>query len=123
MRGISDTQQAIVGCEDGGLKLVKDAPVSQLEPDMFMAKNVADALNPVDIKMLGRLATPGAVAGHDFAGTVLGIGSDTWTAAPIELGDRVCGAVQVEVPDMPLDLSQDYLLTVECRECTRPRRG
>lgn len=86
---------AIVGDSNGGLKLVEDAPFPELEPDMVMVKNAAVALNPVDIKMLGKLAVAGAVAGHDFAGTVTQIGSNVWTAKPIKIGDRVCGAVQV----------------------------
>ena len=89
------TMQAIVGDDHGGLKMVEDAVVPELDPDMVMVKNAAVALNPVDIKMLGKLAAPGAVAGHDFAGMVTRIGSEVWTASPITEGDRVCGAVQV----------------------------
>lgn len=92
---IPDKQVAIVGSKDGDLQLTSESAVPQLEPDMVLVKNMAIALNPVDIKMLGRLSTPGAVAGHDFAGTVVAKGSDVWTAAPITIGDRVCGAVQV----------------------------
>lgn len=92
---IPNIQQAIVGSENGGLKLIEDAPLPELEPDMVMVRIVAVALNPVDIKMLGRLAVTNAVAGHDFAGIVEAIGSDVWTANPVAVGDRVCGAVQV----------------------------
>lgn len=89
-------QKAIVGREGGGLKLVDDAKVPLVEDDMVLVKNVAVALNPVDTKMAApHLVTAGAIAGHDFAGTVVAFGSRVWTAAPIKVGDRVCGAVQV----------------------------
>ncbi|KAK5132881.1 Trans-enoyl reductase fsl5 [Meristemomyces frigidus] len=94
VHGTTKGMQAIVGNDNGWLELIDDARVPELEPDMVLVKNAAVALNPVDIKMLGKLATKGAVAGHDFAGTVLDIGSSVWTAAPIKVGDRVCGAVQ-----------------------------
>ncbi|KAK2601339.1 hypothetical protein N8I77_010794 [Diaporthe amygdali] len=87
------SQQAIISDEKGELKLCCDVPVPDLEPDRVMVKIIAVAINPVDIKMQGRNATTGAVAGHDFAGIVVAIGSESWTAAPIAVGDRVCGAV------------------------------
>lgn len=89
------SQQAIISDEKGELKLCCDVPVPDLEPDRVMVKIIAVAINPVDIKMQGRNATTGAVAGHDFAGIVVAIGSESWTAAPIAVGDRVCGAVVV----------------------------
>ncbi|QLI69613.1 Trans-enoyl reductase FSL5 [Metarhizium brunneum] len=89
------TQRAIVGVEGGGLALVENANVPALEEDMVLVKTAAIAVNPVDAKMSApNLVTAGALAGHDFAGTVAAIGAKTWTAAPIEIGDRVCGAVQ-----------------------------
>src|SRR5207248_2160737 len=36
----------------------------------------------------------GAIAGTDFAGTVVAVGSKVQTATPVAVGDRVCGAVQ-----------------------------
>ena len=93
---IPPRQKAIVGREEGGLKLVDDAEVPQVEEDMVLVKNAAVAVNPVDNKMAApHLVTAGAIAGHDFAGTVVAFGSRIWTAAPIKIGDRVCGAVQV----------------------------
>ncbi|KAM0338446.1 hypothetical protein ACHAPU_011323 [Fusarium lateritium] len=44
--------------------------------------------------MVGNLACVGAVAGMDYAGTVVGIGPKVKTALEIRLGDQVCGAVQ-----------------------------
>lgn len=99
-----DTQQAIVGNDAGGLELCNSVPVPELEPDMVMVKTAAVALNPVDTKMQGRNATPGAVAGHDFAGTVVAIGRDAWTAAPIAVGDRVSGAVVVSTEQIEAGL-------------------
>ncbi|KAE8154020.1 zinc-binding dehydrogenase family oxidoreductase [Aspergillus avenaceus] len=86
-------QTAIIGSDDGNLKLSDDVDVPQLEDDMILVKNVAVALNPIDAKMVGKLATPGAIAGMDFAGQVVAIGPNVRTATPIQVGDRVCGAV------------------------------
>jgi NADPH:quinone reductase-like Zn-dependent oxidoreductase len=60
---------------------------------MLLVRNRAVALNPIDAKMVGNLARPGAVAGMDFAGEVLAVGAGVRTAVPIRVGDRVCGAV------------------------------
>ncbi|KAH8896314.1 putative zinc-binding dehydrogenase family oxidoreductase [Thozetella sp. PMI_491] len=92
--GLPKTHSAVVADEVGALVVNPGAQVPDLEDDMVLVRNAAIALNPVDMKMLGPLATAGAVAGHDFAGTVVALGSKVWTAAPIKVGDRVCGAVQ-----------------------------
>jgi len=92
----SHKQVAIVGREGGGLEFVHSADVPTLEDDMVLVKNAAVAVNPVDTKMAApHLVTPGTIAGHDFAGTVIAVGSKAWTAAPVAVGNRVCGAVQV----------------------------
>jgi NADPH:quinone reductase-like Zn-dependent oxidoreductase len=84
---------AIVGLQDGTLGLRDDVEMPGLEEDMLLVRNRAVALNPIDSKMVGSLATPGAVAGMDFAGEVIAVGSKVRTAVPIRVGDRVCGAV------------------------------
>src|SRR5438034_1149923 len=94
MAGLPSTQTAIVGRADGGLCISQNAPIPKLEDDMIIVKNAAVALNPVDAKMVGKLATVGAIAGTDFAGTVVAVGSKVQTATPVAVGDRVCGAVQ-----------------------------
>jgi NADPH:quinone reductase-like Zn-dependent oxidoreductase len=89
-------QVAIVGKKGGGLELNHSANVPVLEDDMVLVKNMAVAVNPVDTKMAApHLVTPGTIAGHDFAGEVVAIGSNAWTATSIGVGDKVCGAVQV----------------------------
>jgi NADPH:quinone reductase-like Zn-dependent oxidoreductase len=95
---VPSKQIAIVGKEGGGLELNRSANVPDLEDDMLLVKNMAVAVNPVDTKMAApHLVTPGTTAGHDYAGEVVAIGSNVWTAAPISVGDRVCGAVQVRL--------------------------
>ncbi|KAL0930677.1 Enoyl reductase LovC 2 [Colletotrichum truncatum] len=93
---IPSRQTAVVGLATGGLAVTNDAPVPELEDDMILISTKAVALNPVDNKMQGRLITPGAIAGHDFSGTVLAIGSNAAkvTPVPLAIGDRVCSAVQ-----------------------------
>jgi NADPH:quinone reductase-like Zn-dependent oxidoreductase len=87
-------QTAIVGLETGELGIAHDEPLPGLEDDMILVRNEAVALNPIDTKMVGKLCTTGAVAGMDFAGTVIALDSKVTTAAHIQVGDRVCGAVQ-----------------------------
>jgi NADPH:quinone reductase-like Zn-dependent oxidoreductase len=94
MPSLPATQTAIVGLHGGGLGISQDVHLPDLEEDMIIVKNVAIALNPVDTKMTGKLGTPGAIAGTDFAGIVVAIGSNVQTSTPIAIGDRVCGAVQ-----------------------------
>jgi NADPH:quinone reductase-like Zn-dependent oxidoreductase len=86
-------QTAIIGRDDGSLGISDDVDIPELEGDMILVKNMAVALNPIDAKMVGKLATPGAIAGMDFAGEVIAIGPNVHTAVPIQVGDRVCGAV------------------------------
>ncbi|KAK2041393.1 zinc-binding dehydrogenase family oxidoreductase [Colletotrichum somersetense] len=86
-------QTALVGREDGTLGLCQHVKVPGLEDDMILVKNMAVALNPIDVKMVGKLATTGAVAGMDFAGEVVSVGPKVQTSVPIQVGDRVCGAV------------------------------
>ncbi|KAH7340065.1 hypothetical protein BKA66DRAFT_44676 [Pyrenochaeta sp. MPI-SDFR-AT-0127] len=88
------SQSAIVGLSDGTLGISHEAPVPELADDMLIVRNFAVSLNPVDTKIVGSLATPGAIAGVDYAGKVVAIGAKTKTAAKIEIGDRICGTVQ-----------------------------
>ena len=90
---IKPTNTAIVGLDDGSLGLRSGIELPELVQDMILVRNRAVALNPIDAKMIGNLGTPGAVAGMDFAGEVLAIGSRARTAVPLKVGDRVCGAV------------------------------
>ena len=86
-------QKAIIGLEDGSLGISHDVDLPRLEDDMILIKNKAVALNPSDTKFVGKLGIPGAVAGMDFAGEVVAIGSKCQTATHIIIGDRICGAV------------------------------
>lgn len=94
MTNLPSHHTAIVGSEDGSLKVAEQVPLPRLENDMILVRNTAVALNPIDGKMVGNLASVGAVAGMDYVGTVVGIGPKVKTASEIQLGDRVCGAVQ-----------------------------
>jgi NADPH:quinone reductase-like Zn-dependent oxidoreductase len=87
-------QSAIVGLADGGLGISHEASLPLLEDDMILVKNEAVAVNPIDTKLVGKLCTENAVAGMDFAGTVVALGRNVKAAAAIHVGDRVCGAVQ-----------------------------
>jgi hypothetical protein len=90
----TDLQTAIIGNHDGKFIISHDVPVPKLEDDLILVRNLVIGLNPVDTKMTGDLCTAGAIAGMDFAGVVMSIGSNVTTAGEITVGDRVCGAVQ-----------------------------
>ncbi|KAF0637659.1 hypothetical protein FPSE5266_11188 [Fusarium pseudograminearum] len=94
MTNLPSHHTAIVGSEDGSLKVAEQVSLPRLEDDMILVRNTAVALNPIDGKMVGNLASEGAVAGMDYVGTVVGMGPKVKTASEIQLGDRVCGAVQ-----------------------------
>ncbi|KAI1085698.1 putative zinc-binding dehydrogenase family oxidoreductase [Whalleya microplaca] len=93
MTDLPSKQSAIIALDDGSLGISHNVEVPSLEEDMILVKNAVVALNPIDTKMVGKLATPGAIAGMDFAGEVVAIGSKVRMAVPIKPGDRVCGAV------------------------------
>jgi NADPH:quinone reductase-like Zn-dependent oxidoreductase len=93
MTDLPKTQTAIVALPDGTLGIDPNVPLPELEDDMILVKNAAVAVNPVDFKMTGRLAPPGAISGMDFAGTVVAIGPKAKPPTQIVVGDRVCSAV------------------------------
>lgn len=94
METLPTKQTAVVALQDGTLAITHDAPVPILEDNMILVQNMAAALNPVDSKLIGDMATPGALAGMDFAGRVVSIGKSASTPTPLRVGDRVCGSVQ-----------------------------
>ncbi|KAK4222299.1 chaperonin 10-like protein [Podospora fimiseda] len=97
---IATTQTAIVADSSGDLVISHNVPVCQIDPDMLLIQTVAVALNPVDIKLTGPMATEGAIAGSDCAGKVVAVGS----AVPqgrFAVGDRVCAAITPMNPLTP----------------------
>jgi NADPH:quinone reductase-like Zn-dependent oxidoreductase len=87
---LAPKQRAIVGLEDDTLVLSHDVNVPELDDDLVLVRTKAVGLNPIDTKMKGHLAAPGCIAGIDFAGEVVAVGSNS---THIKIGDRVCGAV------------------------------
>ncbi|KAL1966312.1 hypothetical protein VTN77DRAFT_4665 [Rasamsonia byssochlamydoides] len=102
MTTIPSIQRAIIADSNGSLTLSNNAPVPALQGDMILVKTAAVALNPVDAKMTGKRATPGAVSGFDFAGVVVALGVKE-SNSRFKIGDRVCGAVTGQ---NPLDLTE-----------------
>ncbi|KAI0169669.1 zinc-binding dehydrogenase family oxidoreductase [Hypoxylon sp. FL1284] len=92
-KDLPSKQTAVVALADGSLGVSHDVGIPALEDDMILVKNAVVALNPIDSKMVGKLATPGAIAGMDFAGEVIAVGPNVRTSTPVKPGDRVCGAV------------------------------
>ncbi|KAL9130696.1 MAG: hypothetical protein Q9217_001175 [Psora testacea] len=90
------TQTAILTQANRKLGIAHNVPVPHLEPDMVLVKNVAVSLNHSDYKMPDNFPSPGAIDGCDFAGTVMAVGSAV--TKPLQIGDRVCGAVHGSNP-------------------------
>ncbi|KAL9095163.1 MAG: hypothetical protein Q9165_002419 [Trypethelium subeluteriae] len=85
------TQTAIIALENGKLAVASDVKVPELRPDVVIVRTASVALNPADAKMVDYSPAPGAIAGYDFAGEVVAIGSAV--TRPLTIGDRVCGVV------------------------------
>lgn len=84
-------QTAIIALEKGKLAISHDVQLPDLEPDMVIVRNRYVALNPADAKMVDYSAAPGAIAGYDFAGDIVALGSAVTRS--LAIGDRVCGQV------------------------------
>jgi NADPH:quinone reductase-like Zn-dependent oxidoreductase len=97
---LPSTQTAIIANAAGDLVLSKEVAMPDLEPDMLLVKTVAVALNPVDEKLTGAMASEGAIAGGDCAGVVIAIGSGI-PPGRFTVGDHVCAAVQSMNPLLP----------------------
>lgn len=89
------TQRAIVQAAKGTL-VISNAPLPPLLPGWVLVKTAAVALNPADHKMPAAFPALGATAGWDFTGTVVRVCAPL--AAPLRVGDWVCGAVHGSNP-------------------------
>lgn len=109
-------QSAIVANDIGDLTISHSAPLPQLAPDSLLVKTVAAALNPVDVKLTGPMATEGAVAGGDSAGIVIAIGSAVQIGR-FKIGDRVCAPIASMNPLAPqVGAFAEYTTTIA--DCT-----
>lgn len=89
---IPKTQSAIIANEAGMLEVSHDVPLPEIEPDMVLVKTVAVAINPVDVKLTGPMAHPGAIAGSDLSGIIVALGSNV-SNHRFSVGDRVSTVV------------------------------
>jgi NADPH:quinone reductase-like Zn-dependent oxidoreductase len=95
-------QSAVIANDAGELVVIYDAQLPELEPDRLLIQTVAVAINQVDVKLSGAMATPRAGAGTDCAGIVLAIGSAVPTDT-FKIGDRICAPVTPMNPLSPRD--------------------
>ncbi|RYP38690.1 hypothetical protein DL768_010761 [Monosporascus sp. mg162] len=113
---LPETQTAIVANELGQLVVSCNVLLPELEPDTLLVRTMAVALNPVDVKLTGPMATEGAVAGGDCAGIVVAIGSGV-RAGRFEIGDRVCAPIASLNPLNPrVGAFAEYTATIA--DCT-----
>ncbi|CZT02537.1 related to toxD gene [Rhynchosporium agropyri] len=92
-------QSAIIALPNGELGISNDVPVPHVDDDLVLVKTVAVAVNPVDAKMVGPMASTGAISGCDFAGIVVKIGAKS--GEYLKIGDRVAGVVHPMNPMRP----------------------
>jgi NADPH:quinone reductase-like Zn-dependent oxidoreductase len=113
---LPEIQSAIVANDVGDLIVSRSVPLPRLEPDTLLVKTVAVALNPVDVKLTGPMATEGAVAGGDCAGIIVAIGSGVQTGR-FKIGDRVCAPIASLNPSSPrVGAFAEYTTTIA--DCT-----
>ncbi|KAL4945237.1 hypothetical protein BDV06DRAFT_231406 [Aspergillus oleicola] len=91
-------QSALIGTQDGNIRLCDYSPVPEVPANAVLIKVKAVSVNPADSKMTGAFVTPGAVAGNDVAGVVEKVGSDV---AGVKVGDRVSTSVMGMNPLKP----------------------
>jgi NADPH:quinone reductase-like Zn-dependent oxidoreductase len=84
-------QKAIQIKASGHAELVTDAPIPKLRDDYIIVKTAAVALNPTDWKHIDFLASPGAIVGCDYSGTVEQVGAAVRNG--LKVGDRVMGLI------------------------------
>ncbi|KAI5274162.1 putative alcohol dehydrogenase [Aureobasidium subglaciale] len=93
------SHRAIVVGEGDKPQINHNVELPKLQPDEFLLRTDAVAVNPSDTKMRGPFASLGGVLGTDYAGTVLALGSKITT---VSVGDRVCGAQNAMNASSPL---------------------
>ena len=85
-------QKAVVHKSEGVSELRSDVPLPKLPANNWvLVKTKAVALNPTDWKNIARAASPGAIAGCDYAGIVEETGKDV---TDLKVGDRIAGFVR-----------------------------
>jgi aspyridone synthetase trans-acting enoyl reductase len=99
-------QTAILTTAAGLLRPTNGHPTPPCPPSALLVKVHAVALNPSDHKMPLVVPTPSLVAGSDFAGEIIEVGSDVNSlvrprCAPWRVGDRVSGCVLGSNPSTP----------------------
>ncbi|KAI1505448.1 GroES-like protein [Biscogniauxia marginata] len=96
---LPSTQTVVLEDEDGKLRIETNHSLPKPRADEILIQTKAVALNPCDYKMHERFPCAGAIDGCDFAGVVIGLGSEK--ELPFKIGDRVCGAVHGSNPLRP----------------------
>ncbi|PVH74413.1 putative zinc-binding dehydrogenase family oxidoreductase [Cadophora sp. DSE1049] len=92
-------QRAIIALPNGDLGISNDVDVPHVDDDLVLVKTVSIAINPVDAKMVGPMAYPGAISGCDFAGIIVKIGAAS--GEHLRIGDRVASVVHPMNPMRP----------------------
>ncbi|KAK1957318.1 GroES-like protein [Colletotrichum sublineola] len=95
---IPATRTAVVQGSDKCLMIDHNVAMPHPRPNELLVQVKAVAINPCDYKMYECFPCPGVVDGCDFAGVVVGLGSDV---TDFKVGDKVCGAVYGSNPSRP----------------------
>ncbi|KAI0202909.1 GroES-like protein [Astrocystis sublimbata] len=104
-------RRALVTSAGMGLELLERTELFDLEPDNIACRVFAVALNPGDGKSSDYTASRGSVAGFDFAGEVLEVGSGV---TRFKGGDRIAGfAFGYNPDDRSTGAFADIVIAVE----------
>jgi NADPH:quinone reductase-like Zn-dependent oxidoreductase len=86
------TQKAVVHVSKDVSQLKTDVPLPKLPADNWvLVKTKAVALNPTDWKSIANRASPGSIAGCDYAGVVEEVGK---SVKGLKVGDKIAGFVR-----------------------------
>jgi NADPH:quinone reductase-like Zn-dependent oxidoreductase len=96
---ISQYRRAIVVDSSDNTHLIRDnVPLPAPQPDEFIIRTDAIAINPSDLKMRGPFVVPDGILGIVSAGTVISVGSNVTDLKP---GDSVCGPQHLNLVGHP----------------------
>lgn len=112
------TRRSLVGASAGQFALEDVEIPVDIPADGMLYRVAAVAVNPADAKISDFSPAPGSIAGLDFAGEVLLIGSEV---RRFKIGDRVFGATWGQNPEnKATGYFSQYALATEDHSCKIP---
>ena len=89
-----------------GTSALQSIPIPALPPSYILVKVAAVAINPTDWTTLEAPGANGTLAGCDWAGTILAVGSHV--TKDLRVGERVCGVAHGGTPFLYIPCASAY---------------